>query len=85
MEIVDRKISPAGKVPCLVDRETTAVDGFFAPIALRIQTYGPSLDPVAASYPRCLLDKASMRQWYSAGLEEKLPDEPHDAGGDAFE
>jgi glutathione S-transferase len=65
--------------PFLAGKVFTAVDAFFAPVAFRIQTYGLSLDPVAASYARWLLDRASMRQWYSEGLKEKFRDEPHDA------
>src|SRR5260370_30556158 len=56
----------------------TAVDGFYAPVAVRIQSYGLTLDPVSVAYVDRLLNTRSMREWYADALKETLRDQPHD-------
>jgi glutathione S-transferase len=64
--------------PFLAGHAFTAVDAFFAPVALRIQTYGLKFDEVSAAYATRLRELPSMREWYAAGLEETWRDEPHE-------
>jgi glutathione S-transferase len=64
--------------PFLAGDAFTAVDAFYAPVAFRIQTYGLSLDPAAATYTDRLLGTRAMREWYADALKETLRDPPHD-------
>ena len=64
--------------PFLAGNAFTAVDGFYAPVAFRIQTYGITLDAAAAAYAQRLLDTRAMREWYGDALKETLRDEPHE-------
>jgi len=65
--------------PFLAGPAFSAVDAFFAPVALRIQTYGLRLDAAAQAYAARLLELASMRTWYAEGLREPWRDAPHEA------
>lgn len=65
--------------PYLAGDTFTAVDAFFAPVVFRVQTYGLSLGEAAAAYTTRMLDRPSMRLWYTQGLAETLRDESHDA------
>lgn len=65
--------------PFLAGREFTAADAFYAPVAFRIQTYSPPLDPAAHAYAHRLLDLPAMREWYEAALAETWRDEAHEA------
>ncbi|MCP5181841.1 MAG: glutathione S-transferase family protein [Pseudomonadales bacterium] len=65
--------------PFLAGRSFTAVDGFFAPVAFRVQSYQPQLSPGAAAYVQRLLNLPAMRAWYEAALTEPWRDEPHEA------
>lgn len=65
--------------PYLAGPTFGAADAFFAPVAFRIQTYGLSLDPVAAGYAALLRDLPAMQDWYADALEERFRDEPHEA------
>jgi len=64
--------------PFLAGEAFTAVDAFFAPVAFRVQTYGLTLDPIAAGYVTRLLELPSMRSWYADALRERFRDEPHE-------
>jgi glutathione S-transferase len=64
--------------PFLAGPAFTAADGFYAPVAFRVQTYGLSLDPAAHGYAQRLLDLPSMRGWYAAALAETIRDDEHD-------
>jgi glutathione S-transferase len=64
--------------PFLAGDAFTAVDAFYAPVAFRLQSYGLSLDPVAAAYAERLLNTRAMREWYADALEETLRDPPHE-------
>jgi glutathione S-transferase len=61
--------------PFLAGKAFTAVDAFYAPVAFRVQTYGLKLGAAAQAYAQRLLDLASMREWYAAGLAETFRDE----------
>ena len=68
--------------PYLAGAAFTAADAFFAPVALRLQTYGLTLSPPAAAYAERLLALPALKQWYDAGLEEIWREPNHEA--DAF-
>lgn len=64
--------------PFLAGRSFSAADAFFAPVALRVQTYGLRLDSESAAYVACLLDLPAMKEWYATGVKEPFRDEPHE-------
>ena len=61
--------------PFLAGATFTAVDAFFAPVALRVQTYGLNLSPDAQAYCQQLLQLASMQQWQTEALQETCRDD----------
>lgn len=65
--------------PFLAGSAFTAADAFYAPVAFRIQTYSPPLDPAAHAYAQRLLDLPAMREWYASALAETWRDEAHEA------
>jgi glutathione S-transferase len=62
--------------PFLAGKSFSAADAFFAPVALRAQTYG--LELAQAAYAQRLLELAAMRRWYAAALAETFRDVPHE-------
>ena len=64
--------------PFLAGPAFSAVDAFFAPVAFRVQTYGLTLDAAAQAYVTRMLERASLRNWYDAGLRETWRDGPHE-------
>jgi glutathione S-transferase len=56
----------------------TAVDAFFAPIAIRIQTYGLPLSDKASAYAQRLLTLNSMKNWVAAALQEPWTEINHE-------
>jgi glutathione S-transferase len=65
--------------PFLTGARFCAVDAFYAPVAFRIQTYEPPINPVARRYAATLLALPAMKDWYAAALTETWRDEPHEA------
>ncbi|HTV77985.1 MAG TPA: glutathione S-transferase family protein [Steroidobacteraceae bacterium] len=65
--------------PFLAGPAFSAVDAFFAPVALRIQTYGLQLPAAAQAYAGRLLALESLRGWYESGLRETFRDAAHEA------
>ncbi len=65
--------------PFLAGAAFSAVDAFFAPVALRVQTYDIALSAPALAYAHMLRELAPMRQWYADALQETARDEPHEA------
>jgi glutathione S-transferase len=65
--------------PFLTGARFTAADAFFAPVAFRIQTYEPPVNPAARRYAAHLLALPSMQEWYASALREAWRDEPHEA------
>jgi len=64
--------------PYLAGESFTAVDAFFAPVALRVQTYGIELSTQAADYAKRLRELPSMRDWYNAALAETFREPGHE-------
>ncbi len=65
--------------PFLAGAAFTAADAFYAPVALRLQTYGLTLSPPADAYAARLLALPAMQDWYSAGLAETWREPDHEA------
>jgi glutathione S-transferase len=64
--------------PYLAGQSFSAVDAFFAPIAMRVQTYGLELPTRAAEYAKRLRELRSMREWYDAALAETWREPGHE-------
>jgi glutathione S-transferase len=64
--------------PFLGGSTFTAVDAFFAPVAIRIQTYGLLLSETAAAYGRRLLGLDSIQRWIAAALLEPWQETTHE-------
>ena len=65
--------------PFLAGRAFTAVDAFFAPVVLRVQTYGLELLPRAAAYAQLMLQQPALRAWQADALAEPWRDAAHEA------
>ena len=65
--------------PFLAGDAFTAADAFFAPVALRLQTYGLMLSPPAAAYAARLLALPALQEWYHAGVAETWREPAHEA------
>ena len=65
--------------PYLAGSAFTAADAFFAPVALRLQTYGLTLSPPSAAYAARLLALPALQQWYDAGIAEVWREPGHEA------
>lgn len=64
--------------PFLAGAAFSAVDAFFAPVVLRVQTYGLTLDSRSQAYVARMLERDALRSWYEEGLREPWRDLPHD-------
>lgn len=64
--------------PFLAGAGFGAVDAFFAPVALRIQSYDPPLGAAALAYATRLRELPSMRRWYAEALQETWRDPSHE-------
>ncbi len=56
----------------------TAVDAFFAPIAIRVQNYGLPLSPICTEYVQRLLKLDSMVSWIAAARQEPWQESNHE-------
>jgi len=65
--------------PFLAGPAFTAVDAFFAPVVLRVQTYGLDLPPRAAAYAQLMLQQPALRAWQADALAEPWRDPAHEA------
>jgi glutathione S-transferase len=65
--------------PFLAGTAFTAVDAFFAPVVLRVQSYGLALDAAAQAYATRMLTRDALSSWYEAGLRESWRDAAHEA------
>lgn len=65
--------------PFLAGSNFSAADAFFAPVAVRVQTYAPKLSSEAQAYASRLLALPHMREWYASALAEPWRDEAHEA------
>lgn len=64
--------------PFLAGRQFTAADAFYAPVAMRLQTYGITLSPAASDYGKRLLALPPLVEWYEAGLAETWREPVHE-------
>lgn len=64
--------------PWLAGERFTAVDAFFAPVAVRVQGYDLPLGETALAYAQRLLEHPSVAEWVSQGIAESWVDEPHE-------
>lgn len=69
--------------PFLAGSAFTIADAFFAPVALRLQTYGISLGREADAYAQRLRDLPPMVEWYEAGIAETWREPDHEAEAQA--
>ncbi|KAK4240483.1 putative GST-like protein [Achaetomium macrosporum] len=68
--------------PFLAGREFTAVDAFYAPVVLRLQTYVGTLDRMgeeARGYVQRMLELEGIKEWVDAALKETGREVLHDA------
>ncbi len=65
--------------PFLAGAAFTAVDAFYAPVAFRIQSYGPKMSERSLEYVNRLVALPSMKEWYAAALEEPWRHEEYEA------
>ena len=65
--------------PFIAGDRFTAADAFFAPVALRLQTYGISLSAQSDAYADRLRALPPMVEWYEAGLAEIWREPDHEA------
>lgn len=66
------------KGPFLAGHQFSAVDAFFAPIALRWQTYDLKFSVQSTEYIKMILGLDAMKSWYEAALLEEWRDLAHD-------
>jgi glutathione S-transferase len=64
--------------PFLAGARFSAVDAFYAPVALRIQTYDLTLGEPSDAYARRLLALPSLQAWYAEALREPTRDPSHE-------
>jgi glutathione S-transferase len=67
-----------GGGPFLAGESFTAVDAFFAPVALRMQTYDIVLSARSMNYAERLRNLEPMQAWYGAALLEPWRHEAHE-------
>lgn len=65
--------------PFLAGKTFTAVDGFYVPVAFRVQTYGLTLPGPCLEYVARLLALPSVQRWYEDALAETSRDADHEA------
>ena len=65
--------------PFLAGARFHAVDAMYAPIALRVQTYGLAFFGEAAAYAQRLRALPAMQEWYAAALRETWREPGHEA------
>lgn len=65
--------------PFLAGAHFTIADAFYAPVALRLQTYGIALGDTADAYAERLLALPPMVEWYEAGIDEIWREPDHEA------
>ncbi|MCK7597034.1 glutathione S-transferase family protein [Microbulbifer sp. CAU 1566] len=70
--------------PYLAGEAFTAVDAFFAPVAIRLQGYQLALSETAMEYCQRLLDLPAMQSWIRAALVEPWRETEHELELQAF-
>lgn len=64
--------------PFLAGERFTAVDAFFAPVALRLQGYGLTISQKSMAYAERLLGLKGMQSWIEAALAEPWRESDHE-------
>ncbi|WP_308367085.1 MULTISPECIES: glutathione S-transferase family protein [unclassified Microbulbifer] len=64
--------------PYLAGEEFTAVDAFFAPVAIRAKSYSLPLSDTAAAYAERLLQLPAMQAWIAEALQEPWREVGHE-------
>jgi glutathione S-transferase len=64
--------------PYLAGTHFTAVDAFFAPVVMRVQTYQLSVSEPAQAYVRTLQQHPAVQAWYQQALAETFRDPAHE-------
>ncbi len=64
--------------PFLAGSTFTAVDAFYAPVALRLHIYGLELSPASMAYAHRLLELPALRQWVDDALKEDFREPGHE-------
>jgi glutathione S-transferase len=65
--------------PFLAGASFTAVDAFYAPVVLRVQTYGLALPAPAAAYATRMLERPALQAWQVEALAEPWREPGHEA------
>ena len=60
--------------------EYTVADAMYAPVVLRLRTYGAQLRPASAEYAATVLSDAPMREWLAAAEAERWTIEASEIG-----
>ncbi|WP_047395878.1 glutathione S-transferase family protein [Chitinibacter sp. ZOR0017] len=64
--------------PFLAGDQFSAVDAFFAPVAIRVRAYQLPLPSAAAAYAERLLALPALQQWLNEALAEPWTEESHE-------
>ena len=66
--------------PWLAGKEWTAVDAFYAPMVVRLQTYGQDrrFSTAGQAYVKRVLEVEGVKDWVAAALKETAREELHD-------
>jgi glutathione S-transferase len=72
-----RRFGPGG--PWLFG-EYSVADAMYAPVVLRLRTYGAQVSESTAAYMTTVLDDAPMRDWLAAASAESWIQEPYEIG-----
>lgn len=64
--------------PFLAGPDFTAVDAFYAPVAIRAQSYGLPLSDTAAAYANRLLQLPALKAWIADGIAECWREPAHE-------
>jgi len=64
--------------PFLAGKDFTAVDAFYAPVAIRAKNYGLSLSESARAYADHLLELPPMKEWIAEALKEPWREVGHE-------
>jgi len=60
--------------------EYSAADAMYAPVVLRLRTYGAPVRDSTAAYMTTVLDDAHLREWLLAASAESWVQEPYEIG-----
>lgn len=64
--------------PFLAGERFTAVDAFYAPVVIRVNSYNLRLSQISKEYVSMMLNQTAMQQWFNAALEEPWREPGHE-------